>query len=259
MLSDQSINNGIPKTVRAQYEKCVSDGVGQWTMMLEETQARGETLFMHEHPCFAFEPDRALDLVTSEWNQPYEKLGGSNYTIVPDDLLLYPGTIPIFTIRHPALTSPAVYRALNDFEGSISTYNIRFVSQIWQRELYDWYVGHGITPLVVEAEDYMSSPEFVRHLAKQAGLSPENCVFEWEAATPEEIERMNPEYVKVQQTLVKSTGLVSGKVRRDVVVKDEMEKWEAMFGVQGANYVKDMVNASMAHYEYLVGKKMIMP
>lgn len=167
----------------------------------------------------------------------------------------------IFTIRRPALTSPTLYRAFRDLgtESSLSTYNIRLQSQWWQRGRYDWNVGHGITPLMVEAEDYTASPEFGQHLAKRAGLSPGSCVIEWEAPTVEEMSKMDQTYVKVQQTLLKPTGSVSGKIRRDVLVEEEIEKWREEFGVEEANSVIEIFTQPIGHYQYLVKLKLRLP
>ncbi|EME86966.1 uncharacterized protein MYCFIDRAFT_77244 [Pseudocercospora fijiensis CIRAD86] len=96
--------------------------------------------------------------------------------MIPEDLMLLPGTVPIFTIRHPA-------------------------------------------------------------------------------ATKEEQAQMLPGYVQLQQSLLNSTGLLQGKDRRNVVIEGEMQKWQEEFGEDNAILVKEFVNASMPHYEYLKSRK----
>lgn len=37
---------------------------------------------------------------------------GRNISLIPETLLLYPGTIPLFTVRHPVLYVPFSIRAM---------------------------------------------------------------------------------------------------------------------------------------------------
>ena len=217
-----------------------------------------ETIFMHEHPHFAFDPDRALSFVTLSQVSRLEASGRSpeNWTKIPDSLLLHPGTVPIFTIRHPALTFPAGYEAMKNLEKSFARPNVLLVSSLaWHRELYDWYLSNGITPIVAEADDYMSSKEYVQRLAAKAGLSPKDCIFQWEKVSEDEQSKMNEMYVKLQQTLINSEGIVEGKAKKEVDLEKEWERWENMHGVEEAAFLKDLVERSIADYEYLKGKK----
>lgn len=224
-----------------------------YVQRLIETQ--NKALFLHEHPHFALDPELALSFALKDWNcGPI--LPARNYTMIPEDLMLLPGTVPIFTIRHPALIVPSAYRAMSEFEDSANRSNLIVASTLnWARELYDWYLAKGFEPLVAEAEDYMTNPKMVKNLAKKAGLDPEQCIFEWPAATREEQAQMFPRYVQLQQSLLNSTGLLQGKDRRNVVIEDEMQKWREEFGDQNAIFVKELVHASMPHYEYLRSRK----
>ncbi|UJO24992.1 hypothetical protein CLAFUW4_14639 [Fulvia fulva] len=164
------------------------------------------------------------------------------------------------TIRHPAFVVPAAYDALSNSEksGNISNYLIP-TNYSWQTQLYNFYVANGITPVVAEAEDYMSSPEFVRHLASEAGLDASTCLFEWDAMSEDDQAAQHPMYVKLQQTLINSTGLVPGKVKGAPVLEDEERKWREKFGVEGAVSIKEMVEWAMPDYEYLRDRKLRLP
>lgn len=141
---------------------------------------------------------------------------------------------------------------MKNLELSLNTSNFLIARHLgWQREMYDWFVAHGITPIVVDAEDYMSSPEYVRLVATKLGLSPEHCVFKWEKTAAEEQEKMHPMYVKLQQTLLNSEGMVEGKVIREVDVEVEEGKWREEWGSEVAGLLRETTEVGMGHYEYL--------
>ena len=217
-----------------------------------------ETVFMHEHPHFAVDPDRALSFVASSQVSGSEASRGrpENLTKIPDSILLHPGTVPLFTIRHPALTIPAGYEAMRNLEKTLTRPNVLLVSTLaWHRELYEWYLSNGITPIVAEAEDYMSSKEYVRGLAAKAGLSPDDCIFQWEKVSEDEQKKMNKMYVILQQTLINSEGMVEGKAKRQVDLEKEYERWVKVHGNEEEAFLRELVERSMADYEYLKGKK----
>lgn len=176
---------------------------------------------------------------------------------MPEKLLLEPGTAVLLNIRHPALSGPGSFRGMRTLEHSWSKPGFIMARHLgWSREMYDWYVSKGITPVVVDAEDYMSSQEFVRLLAKKLGLSPEDCVFKWEKSTEAEKEGMHPMYVKLQQTLLNSEGMVESKVVRKVDIDEEEMKWREEWGNDAARLLRETTDAAMPHYEYLREKRL---
>lgn len=213
---------------------------------------------MHEHPHFALDPQRGLEYVTREWNteKPTDNYA-RNYTLFPESLLLAPNTTVLLNIRHPALSGPGAYRGMSMLEGSLTKSGFIMSRHLgWQREIYDWYVSKGVTPIVVEAEDYMSSPDFVKLLTGKIGLDPEACIFQWEKVPMQEREKMHPMYVKLQQTLLDSTGMVESKVRKEVHVDVEEGKWRRERGEDVARLLRETTEAGMPHYEYLREKKL---
>lgn len=129
-------------------------------------------------------------------------------------------------------------------------------TQRWQRELYDWYVSNGVTPIVAEADDYMSSREFVQKLASEAGLDPEWCIFEWEKVDEAAQKGMNGMYVKLQQTLLNSEGMVEGKAMQVVDVESERQKWKTEFESWEVDFLNELVDLTMEHFDYLRARKL---
>ena len=197
-----------------------------------------------------------LEWVARGWEANARHLT-ANSTVVPDALLLQPGTSAIFTTRHPAWVVPAVFRALGDFINIFNRANTVFISGMhWQRQLYDWYLQNGFEPIVVESEDYMTSPDFVRKLCKEAGLDPEHALFTWPRATDEEKTQMGPMVVNFLSTLLDSTGLIPAKAKPAPNLQEEEAKWVKEFGEERARSIKEMVEADMPDYEYLRARKL---
>ncbi|KAF2158844.1 hypothetical protein M409DRAFT_61347 [Zasmidium cellare ATCC 36951] len=258
LFTEESIAAGIPEESRKPYLEAVEQGNEAWEKALSGAKAKDDTLFMHEHPHFAIDVDRGLDYVTKEWNteKPTDNYA-RNFTLFPESVLLAPGTTVLLNIRHPALSGPGAFKGMRTLEHSWSEPGFLMARHLgWQREMYDWYVSKGITPIVVDAEDYMSSQEFVRHLAAKLGLSPEHCVFKWEKVSQEERAKMHPMYVRLQQTLLDSEGMVESKVRRNVNVDEEEKKWRAEWGDDAARLLKETTEASLPHYEYLMERRL---
>lgn len=206
---------------------------------------------MHEHALFAMSPQRILDVISSPTtrDRPDHKL---NFTTVPDDVLLYPGTIPLITIRHPVLTVPSNYRAASAlYTGAKRSNWILNTGLAWYRDLYDYYRAHGIEPIVADSDDYMSSEVFVRHLAGRVGLDPAKAIVTWPKATEEEKQKMHPMLLQIQDSLVNSEGIRADRASKNLDLEAEREKWKSEFDSERLKLMEEMVEIAMPHYEYL--------
>ncbi len=91
---------------------------------VRQTEERGSVPFVHGHPHFMLSPTLTSRYTYGDacsgselsWTvlQSRESEAGlrTNPTILPDAFLLQPRTVPIFTIRHPVLMIPSIYRAI---------------------------------------------------------------------------------------------------------------------------------------------------
>lgn len=215
---------------------------------------------VNTHPFFPVSPDRIpeyIEVVTARQSGPP---GGENPTMIPDGLLLQSGTVPIFNIRDPRLVVPSAYRTMHAMDlahgGGRANYLIT-TCHIWSRLLYDFYVSHGVKPIVVDADDFMTSEDFVRHLCSQAGLDPAQAYFSWSIPTKEEQNEIHPYYYASQSTLINSSGINPAKAARNLDLDAEEKKWETEFGDDLA-LVKEMVELAMPHYQYLFERRLEM-
>nr|POF02578.1 hypothetical protein CFP56_58210 [Quercus suber] len=215
---------------------------------------------MHTHAFFPIAPERMLEFIRliSEKRDP--SFAGENITMMPTDLLLRPGTIPIFTIRDPRLAVPSSYRTMQKMGiprgGERANYLIT-TSNIWNRVIYDFYAHHGVQPLVLDADDYMTSEDFVRRVCEKAGLDPAQAHFSWPAATEAEMKQTHPMHYASQSTLINSVGMNPAFAAKNVDMVAEEAKWEAEFG-DDVSLVKQVMDLERAHYEYLRERRFTM-
>ena len=118
------------------------------------------------------------------------------------------------------------------------------------RELYDWYLEHGIkvgiTPRVIDADDIMKDPAAVRKLCLQTGLDPEAVQYEWEERKVED-----PLISRFLSTINASKGILPGLTAEGLDIEAEKKKWVDEFGKEAGEALARKVDESMADYEYL--------
>lgn len=185
-------------------------------------------------------------------------LRSENFSLVPDSLLLRPGTVPLISIRDPRLCIPSAYRVLARMNlphaGSRAFFLIT-TCNVFNCVLYNFYRSHGIEPVVVDADDYMTSETFVRSLCVRLGLDPLKVRFEWDAVTSEQKEKeIHPMQYASQNTLYESSGVIPGKAAKESDFSDVSVKWKEEFG-DDAGLVEEMVALAMPHYQYLYKRR----
>ena len=185
-------------------------------------------------------------------------LRSENFSLVPDSLLLRPGTIPLISIRDPRLCVPSAYRVLERMNlphaGSRSFFLVT-TCNVWNCVLYNYYKANGIDPVVVDADDYMTSEAFVQSLCVRLGLDPSQVRFEWDAATSEQKEiEIHPMQYASQNTLYESSGVIAERAAKNSDLVDASVKWKNEFG-DDAGLVEEMVALAMPHYQYLYERR----
>ena len=127
---------------------------------------------------------------------------------------------------------------------------------VWGRLLHNFYEANGIQPLVIDADDYMTSENFVLELCRRAGLNPDGAVFSWPTTTEEQQENLAKPFAAVQTTLMGSTGANPGRAARNVDLASEEAKWEDEFGVDTSREIRELVHLAMPHFEYLYEQRL---
>jgi hypothetical protein len=215
-------------------------------------------LFVHSHPFFPVLPDKMLEYIHLLTSSSPCHLKTENFSLVPDNLLLRPGTIPLISIRDPRLSVPSAYRVLERMNlphaGSRAFFLVT-TCNVWNCVLYNFYRSHGVEPVVVDADDYMTSETFVRRLCVRLGLDPTKVRFVWEAVSGEQREReIHPMLYASQSTLYESEGVIAGRAARNCDFADLGVKWREEFR-EDAGLVGEMVGLAMPHYQYLYERR----
>ncbi|KAI8711189.1 hypothetical protein NCS52_01494600 [Fusarium sp. LHS14.1] len=183
-----------------------------------------------------------------------------NKTVLSDEFLKT--FKPTFLIRHPALSLASMYRAARsevlgrpDKEPSPVER-----SSIWNRALFDFYEAEhdnwGERPLVLDADDMMTSPELMSKYARLAGLDSDKLRFSWEKASQEELSNMSAMARMMLSSLSASESVNLDKVAGDLDVAKEAAKWRAEFGDEDGSKLESWVRAAMPDYEYMRSKRL---
>ncbi|KAH8172526.1 hypothetical protein LIA77_06781 [Sarocladium implicatum] len=178
-----------------------------------------------------------------------------NKTIFSDEWLMTWN--PTFLIRHPALAITSLYRAMrHDIWGRKKLEpTVIERNYFWQRTLLEFYVNAydetDLFPIVIDADDMISSPGLMSHYARITGLNPDKLRFTWDRASAEELDKMSQQKRMMLSSLNESDQLDSSKVAGSLDMDQEKLKWVAEFGEEDAKTLEEWVRAAMPHYEYM--------
>ncbi|KAK6848786.1 hypothetical protein PG995_012619 [Apiospora arundinis] len=246
-LMGETWADGMSDGLQTLFDLGVQGGVQKWRAAIQDAQETGKTLLLQDHPLFHRFPSRG-------GNDPSHH---KNFTSIPDDLLFPPGTVPVLTIRDPRLTVCSTYRVLAAMDlphGSGRPNFLISTSTLWIRRLYEAYRSRGIEPVVVDADDLMTSPEFARHLCSKLGLDPESACLSWKATSAEEKAKLHPMEYASQRFLIDSTGIDESRAAKNQDMEALVQGWPAEFG-EDVGLVREMVDFAMPHYQYLYERR----
>ncbi|KAJ5647095.1 hypothetical protein N7490_003467 [Penicillium lividum] len=203
----------------------------------------------------------------------------SNETVLSDEYLRTWRLA--FVIRHPALAWPSMYRAMVKIsalgmidDDGIKGASLTNMSLRWTRMLYDWCMEQPdvpATPLIVDANDVIHSPDSVMRFCELAGLDSGSMQFEWGSRVEEKRsqkwangamegdkcqEDMHKKAAAIMlSTLEDSSGIVKDKAPANIDVSAEATKWKAEFGEEMGGFIEKAVRDSMPDYEYLKARR----
>ncbi|KAM3421983.1 hypothetical protein BST61_g2360 [Cercospora zeina] len=206
------------------------------------------------------------------WSVPgYESLYSErNETVLPDAYLL--SWRPIFLIRHPIRVFESTLRNMTtvfkecadsitrNATDSSKAATIHSQSTFtFQRSLYNFYVSHGVRPIVIDADDLIVNTKAIaQKLAAQIGLDPEKLAYEWDPASPDEVKNRATHMRIMLTTLDTSRGIVSDKLGATAGSPEEMmPAWVETFGEKKAQFLKEKVEKELPDYEYLCKRRMM--
>ncbi|KAJ5494946.1 hypothetical protein N7539_000062 [Penicillium diatomitis] len=160
-----------------------------------------------------------------------------------------------FTIRHPALAWPSLYRAIKrageeggfvDEDGArgASLGNMTFA---WTRTMYDWCVAQPDTGLDKTCLQFEWSKD---------GKKKSDHWGDLDKNRPDRTDAHRQAANILLGTLEASTGLMKDRTPAHVDIEAEHAKWEVEFGKEMAGLIENAVRNSMGDYEYLRAHRM---
>lgn len=252
----KSFMDAIPDEVRVSHERQICEGSAVWEQELQNAEKTGKVLFVHDHLYYTTSPDHVHASVIPPGSSIKE---GSNFNLIPEKLLLNPGTVPLFTIRNPVLCVPSTIKSIRDTKtggASLPAYNIG-TNLGFARELHDWYKSNGIEPVVVDADDYMTSEHFSRRLAQRIGLDPGQVTVAWEPTPAEQQAQMHPVLRAIQKTLIDSKGLVPRRAAKNINLEEEEARWKDDFSQGAVDLIHELIQRMSPDYEYLYQRRFV--
>lgn len=168
---------------------------------------------------------------------------------------------PTFLIRHPAMVITSMYRAAihAGFNRESNEPHVSERTYFWTRSLYDFYASSRDTsspfPIVLDADDMMTSPALMTKYAKTVGFDPDQLRFQWDKVSAEALAEMSQIRRHMQSSLHASDGINMSKVAGDIDIAKEAVEWRKEFGEEGGRNLEGWVRAAMPDYEYLREKR----
>lgn len=251
--------DGMPDDLQKEWESDVTKGMKIWERGLSRAQVENKILVIQDHCFNPAPPSTVLHILDLISNDSSTRNDGENVTGLPENLLLQPGLIPLFTIRDPRLAVPSAYRVLQKFGlpagGGRANFSVS-TNLVWIRLMYNWFVAHGVEPVIVDCDDVQLSEgtDFLQRLCGRLGLDAERVKVEWESVTEKEKAATHPSFWASQSRLLESRGL-----QRELAAKGrdwvkEEEAWEEEFGGD-VGLVREMVREAERHYGWLLERR----
>lgn len=235
----------------------------QWRNDLDLANKSGKLLWLLTHPYLGLDPNIGSQYLRAKADYiPIPR----NITLYDKDVLFAPGTIALFTIRNPYLWVPSVYRVTSanarawakpGVASGLGEYYLA-ANLLWSRQLYEYYNSQEYHTVVVDADDFLNSSEYVMHLASFIHMEPVDCIFQWERMTEEAQEQLPGMLRYVQSTLLNSEGVIREKAANDLNAEEEKLKWIAEFG-DDAGLIQELVDLALPHYEYMYARRLKLP
>ncbi|KAI0164946.1 hypothetical protein GGR57DRAFT_451165 [Xylariaceae sp. FL1272] len=217
-----------------------------------DAQRRGTIPVANEHWFNVFKLDQVLGLIRGEIIEPYQL--GRNPTHLPDEI--FDCLQPMILIRHPALSIHSIYRdALKMTKQRPGDEDFDFLCiNKPLRLLFDYLTSKGRQPVVVNAEDLLwRTDDLTNNMCTSLGtIDAATLSDKWKPATEEELARLNPLRVMLTRNILESSGIERPNERpSEPSIEKIFEEWRKLYGDSVAQYLKDLAEDNMPHYEYL--------
>ncbi|KAI0197991.1 hypothetical protein F4808DRAFT_437313 [Astrocystis sublimbata] len=274
---------GVYQTPSENWTPEEIDGVRQGTQEsldallahFDAAEADGQKVFVKEHISFLNSPyyemeymygkadERLLELPQAR-GIPESTRSPLNLTCVSDEILK--SWYPTILLRHPAMMFPSLFRTAQlDMKvagrgrSQLEPFEVEATLK-FARTMYEFHAERfgkdSQWPVILDADDVISSPELVMKYAKIVGLDPEKIRFSWDKLSEEKISKMDTGEQVMLSSINASTGVDKSKLAGNVDIAAEVAKWKEEFGEEKGSKLERWVRGAMPDYEYLRSKRL---
>ncbi|KAM0080085.1 hypothetical protein ACKRZS_007762 [Fusarium odoratissimum] len=260
----------------ATVNKVIQECSERFQDYIAAAEKEGQVIYVKEHSIMLNHPrceDSYVNGSTGSQKEavPLPMMGITQPTRSPLNLTLFPDEFlktwnPTFLIRHPALMIPSLYRTCfgkMEWEGFKRPRKEPMTAEVtmkWHRTLYDFFSEHfandSIWPIVVDADDVMTCPQLVGKYAQLTGLDESKVRYSWDKAGEEELNKLSHVEQRMLSSINASTTIDQSKVAGKVDIDQEVVKWKAEFGEEGAQKLERWVRDAMPDYEFLHSRRL---
>lgn len=188
----------------------------------------------------------------------YPDSGTTSPTFFPDDFLMT--WIPVFLIRHPALTFESWYKVesrvapIDPLDKSWA-FSISFH---YTRDLYDWYMARyeakkasgepdSPCPMVIDADDVLEGESLAR-LCEACQMDPSLIEREWHST---DVSALNVRHQSYLGDFLRSTSVDRSKTSHGLTLESKRKQWEEQYGMEVTNALMSHVMNAMEDYDFL--------
>lgn len=272
---------------KRQIEECTKSCFNEFNRHIESAESRGQIVVVKEHSSFLTEPVAKTRFLFGEqsaiqempWTlrTPNELIRTNarsvhNETVLSDEFLKT--WLPVFLIRHPALSFPSFYRVFAKARGTEFAKSVpgrrsceMTMTMRWTRKLHAFYLEHfnecniradqgdaetGTWPIILDADDIMTQPAVLVRLCSIIGLDSDRLRYTWGQSN-----QPQPHWAQTfRTTLDSSTAIITTRAAGDIDIEEEGKKWTEEFGEEDGQMVEQYVRAAMPDYEFLKSKRL---
>ncbi|OAQ68133.1 Zn-dependent alcohol dehydrogenases (ISS) [Pochonia chlamydosporia 170] len=221
----------------------------------DEVARQGKRVFIKDMAYYFFPaPGENTEIAAS--------LGGgvepNNPTVIPFEMLKQFHFT--FLIRHPRRSVPSYWRCTIPPLREVSGFDYFLPSEMGYEELvrfFDWAIERGLVDkdrlTVVDADDLLDNPEaIIRKYCERTGLTFDPGMLKWNDADQAHAEKLFAKWNGFHDDALGNRELKGrSHAQKTLTVEAENKEWEAKYGKEAQQIIRETVDANIPYYEHL--------
>jgi hypothetical protein len=171
-----------------------------------------------------------------------------------------------FFPSHYRATRDSWYGSTDNFQEDSRCYLAFNMTIRWSRMVYDWYDKqpdhkHDMNrrPIVLDVDDIMTAPGIVIQYCNFVDLDPSKLKFNWKPMESDELEDIDPEFLRIKDTFHTSDGARQGKVVAGLVLGKRSCQMGTGIWRHRSSEACEWVQDAMPDYDYMWARGLTLP